>query len=250
MSEITFAISANDKPNDLARLQRSIDLQQGSIGIEVLVGGPVAAAEVSRMRHQLFLQAQSPFVYFLDADCELPDEGFVLRLVKHLRREPNCAFGGHYLPAPDAGLLQRAYNSAANLWLKTHQATGQALPVAGNFVVPKFRMSNLNLPLFGHSVFGGEEVAVIEVLTKKGIPFKIHPDLNVTHHGTRVWTGFLGRAQLHGRAPKQKLRYSRMIRPLIHHLREEQPQVGLTVLLYLFVVGISRFFGGFRWLRG
>lgn len=245
MLDITVAISRGHNSEDLDRLLASLACQRG-VRYEILVGGPVAPVDVARMRNGLYRRAASPRIYFIDADCELPSSDFLSRLVELTPESENVAYGGFYRTAATASGLQKAYNSSCNLWLKVHFAAGQALPVAGNFIVPKLADAPADFPFVVKADFGGEEVGLSENLRRQGTLFKLRPDLAVTHYPAVSAGNFFGRARLHGTSPRQPLSLRKMFRPALRHLLEEERPVGLLVVGYVAMVWLSRLWGG-KW---
>lgn len=268
---LSLAISSMGRRPHLTRLLESLRGQQYIPEYEVLIGSPFPESRfeeilrqtgvkatcvqvpvkngLSALRNELYRRASGQFVYFLDEDVELPSNGFIYRLVEVLLRSPRRAVGGGYVNPANPRVFQRAYNSMSNLWLKVHQDSGQALPVAGNVAIPRLtdKESGDDFPFSKRSSFGGEEIHLSENLKARGLQFELQSGFSILHHCEHPPHVFYQRALLHGRSPRQPVRVAPALGPVWRHFREEKSfVVPMLVGSYMMAVWMARAWSGLR----
>lgn len=261
--ELSFVISAGISAERLHVLLQSLHAQNTKIRFEVRVGAnrqwtdeerislenaalPVQidqapVATVPGLRNLMYNRARGQWVYFLDEDCVLPDPNFVARMEKFFDDRVPLAFGGGYLSSLNDGIFQNAYNQLTNSWLQLHSAGGSALPVAGNFGLPKLSSGGADFPFVSHSVFGAEEISLKENLKKFDLEFHFDEALSVRHTSKKDWRCFYQRAWLHGHGHSQKQTWRRRTWHFTHGIFSAPGwRTSLAMVSYLGVVLISR----------
>lgn len=261
--DLSFAISAGMSMERLQDLLQSLHDQQTNIHFEVRVGATrqwsnqerrsldkaglplyieqAEGATVSELRNLMYRHALGRWVYFLDEDCILPDSEFIARVERFFKHPRPLAFGGGYLSGPNDGIFQNAYNQLTNSWLHLHMAGASALPVAGNFGLPKVFYDTTNFPFDSQSSFGAEEISLKKNLEKLGIEFQFDESLSVRHTSRKDWRCFYQRAWLHGHQDSQKQAWPRRIRHFARGVLVAPCwRTSLAMVSYLAVVFISR----------
>ncbi len=258
---VSIAISSQAVYTHLFRLLTSLQNQtQHGVSYEVLVGSPNTlesmppallqnfpalrwihseGGNLSELRNRLYHEARGSMVYFLDEDCELPD-GFLAYFAQSMRfTRGTSAYAGFYRSPENSGVLRRAYNSMANLWLKAHLNAPQPLALAGNILLPKMAFAGRSFPFSLQHFFGGEELDLCENLRRHGIRIQHLPELFVYHHCGHSLLAFFQRARLHGRSPSRPAHGPGAT--VWHHLwAEKNPTVIALVVLYAAVVRANR----------
>ncbi len=237
--DLSFAISSGCRPDLRSRLVNSIKQQDYGGRIEILIGQAVPVDQLSTERNRLYRLARSPWVYFMDEDCELPDVQFVTRLF-YLLKDSQSGWGGGYL---DRGLSSwsKSYNALVNFWLTLHHKNGQPLPVAGNVLLPKILDVGDDFPFCQASPFGGEEIALCRNMAARSIPFSFNYELSVVHNVRKSRADFFSRAWQHGRAERQKISLSKAFTHLVHEIHHQYGwTTGLRMFLYLGLVWTAR----------
>lgn len=262
--DLTFAISSQGTHSHLQRLLLSLQGQRASdLNFEVLVGSAVdlnfgqdpfresaaglrikpvkvRAGNLSVLRNKLYAEASGRMVYFLDEDCALPED-FVFSLRHLLTGDESKAYGGYYNSPPGSMAQRQAYNSLANLWLKTHESSPQPLALAGNVLMPKLKNSPPTFPFLLSQHFGGEEIGFCENLHRHGIRIFHREHLGVWHHCEHSLVRFFSRARLHGKSAYRPSRGKISAAAIWAHLRLERgPYVLFLIFCYMITVRTSR----------
>ncbi len=235
---LTVAVSSGVNEALCRRLVESVDRQSIRDSVQLLIAAPGPDANLARARNRMYAAARAPWVYFLDEDCELPDDGFLERLVTRLESVGGAVGGGYLL---GGGLWQSAYNALTSYWLDLHARQGQGLPVAGNFAMPRLPGTGDGFPFALSAPFGGEEILLREALLAVDIPFALVPEFSVRHNSSKSGAGFFRRAWTHGSSPRMPTRKRAALRGLRDSFaRIADVRVRALMIAYLMTVVTAR----------
>jgi hypothetical protein len=233
---LTIAISTGQNDGLLRRLLESLRRQTVSGGVQILMAAPSAGENLARVRNRMYQEARAPFVYFLDEDCEPPDEHWLERVLAELK---TGAVGGSYLAG--GGAWQTAYNALTSFWLDLHAHQGQSLPVAGNFGMPKIPGTGEGFPFALSVPFGGEEIRLRQALLAVGVEFSLKPSLSVLHNSSKTGATFFKRAWTHGSAPRMPAKTGAALSGLRRAFaRVVDPRIRALMIAYLMTVVTAR----------
>ncbi|HMN69227.1 MAG TPA: glycosyltransferase family A protein [Bdellovibrionales bacterium] len=234
---MSILISSHGRKPLLARLQQSLQAQTFA-DYEILIGETQHGRSLAVVRNELYRRARGRWVYFLDEDCVLPDPEFLARMSANLKSER--AFGGGYI-GRGLSIWQKSYNALVNYWLHLHARRGQALPVAGNFLMPRLGEEfGEDFPFSRAHSFGGEEVSLRLNLLTRGIGFDLREDFSVVHDGGKRAVDFFRGAWRHGQADHQPVRAGFALTHFFSNFRGGGVRATSLMLAYLSLVWMSR----------
>ncbi len=204
--KISFCISSSGRESSLNHCLQSIYNQSFS-SFEVLVATScqemnqnlknckvfLCENHVGKTRNTLKSQAKGEWLIFLDEDVELIGTDFVKYFLSLVAENSVNVFGGFYLSASDASLIDRAYNMTCNLWLLKSDLQGPQV-LGGIYAI---RSGDIPDYYDGYS-FGGEEHPYFSLLLKNNFQIKVCKDWKVRHKPYHTLRSFFRRAWLHG----------------------------------------------------
>ncbi len=135
---------------------------------------------VNRARNLGLKEATTPYVYFLDDDCYIPDAFFSERLLKKLKNE-NRFVGGFYQSVVAASAAARAYIYIQNHWLQMGRIESEnfAYLLGGNCGGPSDLFSRFT---FDEAfLYGGTETEMFLRASQFGIGCSVDTELNIFH---------------------------------------------------------------------
>ncbi len=156
------------------------------------------------LQRNLGLQkSQSPIVYFLDEDCELPHEQHLQELLNTFEQYPKVhVLGGSYRNHVNCSEFGRAYNTVCRLWQRRRienagTEIGTTPLLGGNLA---YRRQNIDLQFDEKLGFGAEDLAFAKMAEQAGLSTLLSDELYVYHNAQHDKQGFFARAKLHGKA--------------------------------------------------
>lgn len=147
--------------------------------------------------------ANAPLLYFLDDDCEIPNNQHLDQFIKWIGQNPQFdGFGSHYQSSPHAKILPRAYNRLCEAWLRRHHRHYMIdSPVChllgGNSIYKK----NIFLSGFWFSeniAYGGSETEFNHRLATHGFQLTFTSKFPVIHQPQLTLKTFLLKAYFQG----------------------------------------------------
>jgi glycosyltransferase involved in cell wall biosynthesis len=148
---------------------------------------------VNQLRNLAAGSAQGDYLYFLDDDCELPEEGFLRRVLNLLENRP-AVLGGPYLTKAGSDWKVEAYNRFSNLWGQIEEVN----LLGGNVCYPR---EIFNAHAFeDRIVSGGDESEFHRRIIGAGVQFQFREELGVFHNAEDGCGSLLARAWRQGRA--------------------------------------------------
>lgn len=179
-----------------------------------------SAKGVNCARNKGLSSSNSDFVFFLDSDCELPDDYYIHKMYESLLAKPLAAgVGGGYVLGPNPGLESQAYQYMQMTWLYEQIRNKDMLAsslIGGNMLLRKSMLAGFKFD--ENIIFGGSEREFFTRLQKINALFYLDLNLNVTHNSFLNEKQLLAKANAqfkgekyirvkHGEVPKAHLKY-------------------------------------------
>lgn len=190
---LSIVISVSHDQAALERLKASIESQSRSVKLFIEQNDKFPGRALA------YSKADTNFVLFLDADCELPESNFCVRLVNYFEKNQDVdVVGGLYLDPKNANTICRSYNKICNLWVEI--GAGHNL-LGGVFCIRKSSLEEW--PIADH-FWGGEDTLLFRELSIRGLNLQMQPEFSVIHHDLGSFKKLVRRAWIHGRVRKQR----------------------------------------------
>lgn len=254
--EVSIVVCAPMNSKKLSQCLKSIQAQK-DVSLEVLL---VKAPD--RPKRELgWAESIAPYVFFLDADCELSDQFQLKRLLSLVTQDKGLeVLGGRYLNAPEGSILQKSYNHLCNRWLaalcdSNAQLAGpkgenSRLPIqsllGGSMLVKKNKKTRfIQWPKF----IGGEDAYLARQFLSRGIQPYLVPEMSVYHSPSVSIKSIVKRAWQQGlsRGKHEKGFFEKNNRALlsqwISSLRATPISFLPTMVLHFSIVALADFIG-------
>lgn len=155
-----------------------------------------APAGVGRARNAGLEIARGAWIYFVDADCELPDAGHLARVIDIARSASPASFfgGGYHFHDSAATPASVAYHQVQERWLRSGESVehGWAHFLGGNLAVPRaaFREHRFDEEI----AFGGSETELVNRLLLYGYQGVLRTEISVLHRHSLTPIELVGKA--------------------------------------------------------
>lgn len=226
LESITICISSNPRWEFLAEGLESIRSQEYDLE-KVTVIVPMRAADrlilqdrlldysmlniqtpeigensAATIRNYAIDKAKSDILYFLDEDCAFSSKKQLKDLIAYHMAFPNVkVIGGRYINGDLSTQFGKAYNLVCDLWQDRNDFYKESDRLkhllGGNFSI-KLDSQMRNFRFDESIAFGGEELAYLKAIQKKGLRVMLVNGLPVFHHANHDMIRFFSRAWLHG----------------------------------------------------
>lgn len=145
---------------------------------------------VNRARNAGWAAAAPGWVYFLDDDTLLPDDGHLRNVSSFLGSTAADAAGGPYLLPQGSSRCARVYHRLQDHWFRTgyRNETQWSNLLGGNLMLRK--RAGQAPPFDGSLIFGGTETELLARWETEGRVMERAPDLGVWHGPELSWRAF------------------------------------------------------------
>ena len=175
-------------------------VQTRSIGVEVEIIGPVHDSCVTKMRNRGSQLAEGRWLFFVDADCQIPISS-VLAAIEEVEQfdQPLAAVSGIYIDQ-STSILQKTYGAIQRKWM----ARGLREPITSKTFLANHLFGGALLVCkeafnaidgFDDDIgWGGEELDLVQRLQRRGYKTAVCYDLQVKHNNPLSLFGLIKRA--------------------------------------------------------
>lgn len=144
-------------------------------------------------------KSEAAWVLFLDEDCELPDNLYLLRAQEIIDQSPTSSyFGGFYLSKVNAPYSVKAYNQLCNAWVLNSQSKKSTYNLLGGCLL--VRANSVRWGIKENPIsWGGEDTYMLRKWQESGRWGCVRSELSVYHCPEKqTFKKLKSRAYVHG----------------------------------------------------